>query len=68
MVELDRKWQEWRTSSRSGENGSCVEVRAPLDEVQVRDTKQNGLGPILGFPKADWAQFTQAIAGGNLGA
>lgn len=35
---------EWRTSSRSGSNGECVEIRSDLSAL--RDSK-NRLGPAL---------------------
>lgn len=45
---------QWTTSSRSGDNGNCVEVRRRADVVQVRDSKDRS-GPILTFPAAAWS-------------
>lgn len=46
---------EWKKSSRSGnEGGQCVEVRLHGETVQVRDTKLVD-SPILGAAPADWA-------------
>jgi hypothetical protein len=56
---------EWFKSSRSGNNGACVEVaRLSADAIGVRDTKARGLGPILTFSQAEWAAF---IGGAKLG-
>jgi len=51
----------WRKSSFSGSNGgNCVEVAA-TDHVMVRDTKDNGTGPALGFTPVAWTAFTDTI-------
>ncbi|MGI8449245.1 MAG: DUF397 domain-containing protein [Streptosporangiaceae bacterium] len=54
----------WRTSTRSGGNGNCVEVAANLHGVvAVRDSKDR-TGPILIFGHADWEAFTAKLRGG----
>lgn len=35
----------------------CVEVGAVRGVVGVRDTKNNGIGPVLGFTPDAWAEF-----------
>ncbi|MFG1955593.1 DUF397 domain-containing protein [Micromonospora sp. NPDC048830] len=56
---------KWFKSSRSGNNGACVEVaRLGEDAIGVRDTKARGQGPILTFTQAEWAAF---ICGAKLG-
>ncbi|MFV2018425.1 DUF397 domain-containing protein [Micromonospora sp. LOL_023] len=57
---------KWFKSSRSGNNGACVEV-AHLggNAVGVRDTKARGQGPILTFTQVEWQAF---IGGAKLGA
>jgi hypothetical protein len=47
---------EWRTSTRSGTEGNCVEVRAIDGIVEVRDSK-NPDGSILRFTHAEWTAF-----------
>ena len=47
----------WRKSTASNNNGACVEVRLADGQVQVRDTKAQGRGPILGFDPAGWSAF-----------
>ena len=51
----------WRKSSHSGGNGgSCVEV-ANASRVLVRDTKQDGTGPVLRFSPAAWRRFADQV-------
>ncbi len=47
----------WRTSSRSGSQGNCVEVATNLPGVvAVRDSKHRE-GPALIFTQDDWKDF-----------
>lgn len=55
----------WRKSSFSNMNGSCVEIsRVHSNCIGVRDTKDNGLGPVLVFTCAEWDAF---VAGAKEG-
>ncbi len=60
--DLDRA--VWRTSSRSGGNGECVEVAQVDDGVAVRDSKDRS-GPVLVFEPAVWAAFIAAAKDGE---
>lgn len=52
----------WRKSSHSG-NGEagCVEAGHEAGAVLVRDTKDNGTGPVLRVPPAAWERFTATV-------
>ncbi|MFG1953359.1 DUF397 domain-containing protein [Micromonospora sp. NPDC048830] len=57
----------WRTSSRSGGEGNCVEVAAFADTIGVRDSKDRG-GPALSFTSAAWVGFVQATRSEDFGS
>jgi hypothetical protein len=56
----------WRTSSYSGNNGTCIEVAA-LDSgrVAARDSKDRQ-GPVLVFAPGAWVAFLDAVRSGDL--
>lgn len=62
---MDEKWQsaKWRKSIIS-DTGGCVEVAFAEGAVGVRDTKAEGIGPILEFNEREWRAF---IAGAQNG-
>lgn len=52
----------WRKSSYSGgQGGNCIEVADHAGRVLVRDTKQDGTGPVLQFGAASWRRFTDSL-------
>jgi hypothetical protein len=55
----------WRTSTRSGASGDCVEVADNLpDVVAVRDSKDRS-GPTLLFGRQEWAAFVTGTRRGH---
>ncbi|MEV6813286.1 DUF397 domain-containing protein [Micromonospora sp. NPDC051296] len=52
----------WRKSSRSGNQGACVEVAdtLPGGGVGVRDSKDPN-GPLLTFSPTSWSAFTTSL-------
>lgn len=55
----------WKTSSASGAAGHCVEVKADDEQILVRDTKDNGAGPVLSFTGPEWDAFITGAKGGE---
>jgi hypothetical protein len=51
---------DWRKSSYSGSNGSCVETASVSGVILVRDTT-NRDGGTLEFTAETWAEFTASL-------
>jgi len=56
---------QWIKASASGGNGDCVEMRQHNGQVQVRDTKDAGTGPTLGFTPAEFAAWLDGAKRGE---
>ena len=55
----------WRTSSRSGGSGQCVEVATNLPGiVAVRHSKDPD-GPVIVYTDAEWDAFTGGVRDGE---
>ena len=55
---------EWRKSTLSTTNG-CVEVAFVGERIALRDSKQQGRGPVLEFTATEWAAFLAGVRGGE---
>lgn len=51
----------WRTSTRSSNGGSCVEVDFTVTGVLMRDTKDRGAGPMIEFTAGQWTAFVREV-------
>ena len=58
---MDRKNGDWRKASYSNGSGDCVEVGQAPTVVLVRDTKQDGTGPVLRFTPDAWRRFADHV-------
>jgi len=56
---------KWVKASKSGNQGQCVELRQHDEVVEIRDTKQRGQGPTLGFTKDEFAAFLHGAKNGE---
>jgi hypothetical protein len=63
-VNPDLSRAEWRKSTKSGNNGGCVEVAFLDQDVAVRDTK-NRTGPVLIFTNHEWDAFVDGVRRGE---
>lgn len=60
-VEVANAPGSWRKSRKSFSNGACVEAGDGGGMVGVRDTTQQGRGPVLMVPAAEWRRFTASL-------
>ena len=56
---------QWRKSSFSGPDTNCVELADAGNEILVRDTKDNGTGPVLHISRSEMAALVAAIKAGH---
>lgn len=56
--------EEWRKSTHSGTDGSCVEVRRLVAKIEMRDTKDRD-GAVLSFSTDAWRHFVAAVHDGE---
>ena len=60
----DQAQMEWRKSTLSTTNG-CVEVAFVGGRIAVRDSKNQGRGPVLVFTDVEWRAFLGGVRGGE---
>ncbi|HEX3780340.1 MAG TPA: DUF397 domain-containing protein [Pseudonocardiaceae bacterium] len=51
----------WRKSSYSNGEANCVEVAFLAGGVAVRDSKEQGNGPIMEFAPRQWSRFMATV-------
>ena len=51
----------WRTATYTNGGENCVEAANVPDAVLIRDTKDQGRGPVLRFTPAAFAEFTSRL-------
>lgn len=66
MVEENFASALWRKSNNSGDT-DCVEVALHTKLIGVRDTKDDGTGPVLAFSRDAWASFVSGVRVGDFG-
>jgi Domain of unknown function (DUF397) len=64
MAKPDFTNAQWRKSNKSGDSG-CVEVAHDNGWIGVRDTKDEGTGPILAFNETEWRAFVDGTRSGE---
>ncbi len=59
MEELDPRWRKASYSNNGG--ADCVETGSVPGAILIRDTKDNGHGPVLRVSPDAWASFTASL-------
>lgn len=63
---MHQQYDGWHKSSYSAGQDNCVEEgRSGTGSVGVRDTKDNGVGPVLEFAPDAWAAFLEDLRASN---
>lgn len=66
MVQIDQHKLEWTKASKSGDSNGCVEMaQLPDGGVAVRDSKQQGKGPLLTYTPKEWDAFLDGAKKGE---
>jgi len=66
MNDADLTGAQWRKSSRSNNQGDCVEVAFLGDGgAAVRDSKDQGSGSVLRYTASEWAAFVGGVKDGE---
>ena len=55
---------KWFKSTRSGDNGACVEIRSQNDMILMRDSK-DATGPVIRFTREEWQAFVTGVRDGQ---
>lgn len=63
-MKLDTSGAVWRKSTKSQDNGGCVEVAELPGGIAIRDSK-NPDGPVLVFSALEWDCFLDGVERGE---
>ena len=63
-MKADLSGAVWRKSTKSQDNGGCVEVADLPGHIAIRDSKQPD-GPVLVFSALEWDCFLDGVAKGE---
>lgn len=59
-----QRFTNWKKSSRSADQGNCVEVAVTPEAVGVRDTKDRAAGHVT-VTRTNWQRFVSQIKEGH---
>jgi hypothetical protein len=65
MTQPDFTAAAWRKSRVCADGDSCVEVARVGGRVGVRNSKNDGKGPILVFEDYEWRTFVAGVRAGD---
>jgi hypothetical protein len=69
VMTRESKFSDWRKARLSDATGNCVEIASAADgTVGVRDSKDQGDGPVLEFTRAEWNAFLDGVKNGQFDA
>ncbi|GIG64303.1 DUF397 domain-containing protein [Phytomonospora endophytica] len=60
-MEKLKGYAEWRTSTKSGQTGNCVEIAGLPTGIGIRDTKDRAAGHLTVTPD-EWRGFLATFA------
>ena len=56
---------QWHKAEASNGGTNCVEVMETEEGFLVRDTKDDGAGPVLAFTHDEWEAFLSGVTDGE---
>lgn len=57
---VDQSKLDWRRASECGTHGACVEFAEMVGCIALRDSKQDGQGPVLVFSPEEMRAFVKS--------
>jgi hypothetical protein len=59
------RMNQWHKADASNGGTNCVEVMETEEGFLVRDTKDDGAGPVLSFTHGEWEAFLSGVTDGE---